>query len=329
MNDEAKREALQTYFDLMTMNGGARVYRVAKELGIFEAVGKGAATPRAVAEVCRLQERPVRLLLDTLCGMKAMQGEGETYSLSPVMQFLAGNYSNLSDEYWDHLPALLKTGVPIARMDRVAESEDQYRKQVTALAWMMQPAAEAAAVMLGVGRDRTGLKILDVGAGSAVWSLTFARKDKCAVVTALDWPAVLEIASASAQTLGMGDRFVAWPGNYHETDLPAETYNLAILANVTHIETPEGNQALFRKLGKALMTDGELLIVDVMPGQEAGDLARSLYALGLGLRTEKGQVYTPGALQCLLTEAGFKEATFMPIPVAPQTMGMLLAKKGA
>ncbi len=327
MNDEAKLAALETYFVLMAMNGGARIYRVARELDIFDAIGSEQMTAEAVAEKCGLREKPVKFILEALCAIKTIRCQEGKYSLMPVMQFLSGNYKNLSDEYWDYLPQLLREGTPIAKMDSVEQSEEQYKKQVTALAWMMKPAAEAAAMMLGIGRSRRELNILDVGAGSAVWSLTFAQKDPDAKVTALDWPAVLKIAAASAEGLGLKERFNVLPGNYHEVDLSDETFDMAMVGNVTHIETPEGNQALFQKIYRALKAGGEIVIFDIMSGQEQGDLARTLYALGLALRTEKGQVYSREELEHFLGQAGFVKPTFSPLQVPPYTIGMIFAKK--
>jgi ubiquinone/menaquinone biosynthesis C-methylase UbiE len=243
------------------------------------------------------------------------------------MQFLAGNYRNLSDEYWDYLPQFLQTGVPLAEMDSVEQSADQYEKQVSALAWMMMPAAEAMAQMLGMGQARTSLSILDVGAGSAIWSLSCAKHDPATTVTASDWPVIVEIAAGFAKQMGLEDRFTAIPGNYHESDLGEEGHDLAIVANVTHIETPDGNRDLFRKIHRALKPGGEIVIVDVMPLQPEGQISAALYALGLGLRTAEGQVHSAEALQQYLGDAGFTGAVVQAIPIAPHTMGMLLAKK--
>lgn len=328
MNDTEKLKAFQTYFDLMSMNGGARIYHIARQLGVFKSIGNGASTVDKIANDCHFKEKPTKLLLDALCSLKVLEYKNHSYALTPVMHFLSGSYQNLSDEYWDHLPKLLESGVPLAKMDDTKESEKQYQNQAAALAWMMKPAAEVVSVMLEIGNRRKGLNILDVGAGSAIWSLTFAQKDSGISVTAVDWPAVLEIAKASAKALGLSERFTACPGNYHEVELSLETYNLAIIGNVTHIETPEGNKALFGKICKALKTNGEIVIFDIFPGQEEGELSQSLYALGLALRTEKGQVYSCEQLQNFLTQAGFTEFKFSPIKVSPYTMGMLLAKKG-
>jgi 2-polyprenyl-3-methyl-5-hydroxy-6-metoxy-1,4-benzoquinol methylase len=327
MNEQEKLAALQTYFDLMNMNGAARIYRTARELGIFDAIGSEAATAADVAETCGLQVEPVRLVLDGLCSIGTLVCADGHYLPALVTQFLAGNYKNLSDEYWDHLPRFLQTGVPLAEMDSVEQSADQYEKQVSALAWMMTPAAEAMAQMLGMGQSRSSLNILDVGAGSAIWSLTCAKHDPTTAVTAADWPVIVEIAAGFARQMGLEDRFTTIPGNYHESDLGENTYDLAIVANVTHIETPDGNRNLLRKLHKALKAGGEIVIVDVMPVQPEGRVSAALYALGLGLRTAEGQVHSAEALQQYLEDAGFGDCTLHPIPVAPHTMGMIVAQK--
>jgi 2-polyprenyl-3-methyl-5-hydroxy-6-metoxy-1,4-benzoquinol methylase len=327
MSDEQKLGALLTYFELMNMNGAARIYRSARALGIFDAVGSGPASTQDVAATCSLQEGPVRLLLDGLCSIGTLTREDDAYSPALVTQFLSGNYQNLSDEYWDYLPQFLKTGVPLAKMDSVEQSEDQYEQQVSALAWMMTPAAETVARMLGMGKTRKALEILDVGAGSGIWSLTCAKHDADSKVTVNDWPVIVKIAAGFAQQMGLQDRFATIPGNYHEAELGNDAFDLAIVANVTHIETPQGNVDLFRKIHAALKPGGEIVIVDVMPLQAEGTISAALYALGLGLRTEAGQVHSADALQRYLGDAGFKEASAQPIAVPPYTMGMILAKK--
>jgi ubiquinone/menaquinone biosynthesis C-methylase UbiE len=327
MNTSEDFKAFETYFDLMSMHGGSRIYRTAWELNIIKELIERNSSAKNLAKQCGLQEEPLRIFLDSLCSLEILKFDGESYALKPVMRFLANNYKNLSDKYWDYLPQFLKTGNPMAKMDCPKQSEEQYAKQVTALEWMMKPVAETSAGMLDLGKSRSGLNILDVGAGSAIWSLTFAMKDAHAKVTALDWSGILKIAAASAERKGLQGRFSQLAGNYHEVELPDEKFDLAIVANVTHIETPEGNKSLFRKLFNSLKPGGEIVIFDVMPGQKRGDFARALYELGLALRTAKGQVHSTEELRNFLTHSGFAHSIYIPITVPPYTMGMILAKK--
>lgn len=178
------------------------------------------------------------LVLDTLRALGLVQSNGDRYTLTVLaMGLLGGSYRKLGDEYWAHLPGFLKTGHPWIKMDDARQSEAHYQSQAAALAWMPAPAAEAAAQTLGVGEKLKDLNILDIGAGSAIWSLTMARHDQGTTVTAVDWPAVLEVAAETASNFGLSDRLTTIVGNYHEVDLPESRFDLALLGNVTHLET--------------------------------------------------------------------------------------------
>lgn len=321
--------ALATYARLMSANGAAQIYRAAQQAGVLQALANGPADAAAVAATCGTAMRPTALLLDGLAALGLVERSGGAYGLTPVARFLAGPYRDLGDAYWSHLPAFLRTGEPMARMDDPRESERQYQAQAMALAWMMAPAAEAAATALDIGTRRRRLAVLDVGAGAAGWSLALARRDPATTVTALDWPAVLTIAQKAAEEAGLPERFAAIAGDYHTVALPEAAFDLAIVANVTHLETAGGNRHLFERLRRALRPGGEIAVIDVFPGQPAGALPAALYALGLALRTANGRVQGSADLESWLTAAGFADCRFIPLEAPPYTMGMLLARRGS
>ncbi|MBI4563122.1 MAG: class I SAM-dependent methyltransferase [Planctomycetes bacterium] len=318
----AGAEAIEPYFRLMTANGATRVYHAVRRLGILQALPADAA---GVAKACGLQPEPLGLFLEVLSALGIVEFIGGQYRPTAAGRFLSGAYQDLGDLYWEHLSEFLKTSVPCTITDDAARSEAFYQGQAAALEWMLRPAAEAAADLLATTRHAI---ILDVGSGSAVWSLAIARRDPATRVTAIDWPAVLTAARVSAQRAGLADRFTTIAGNYHEVDLPEGAYDLAIAANVTHLETADSNSTLFRKLHRALRPEGALAVIDVLPGQPEGDLARTLYALGLALRTKRGRVHLAAELNDLLRQSGFSEGTLHPLRVSPYTMGVLLARKG-
>jgi ubiquinone/menaquinone biosynthesis C-methylase UbiE len=318
---------LSAYFDLMNCNGAANVYRVALEAGLLDAIAEGPLTAEEVAAKCQCDARATELVLQTLEAMRLTAHADGKWSLTPLAgSLLTGGYRQLGQQYWDHLPKLLKTGEPWIHMDDAAQSAGHYQSQAAALAWMLAPAAEAAASALGIGEREKDLNILDLGAGSASWSLTMARRDAGTQVTAVDWPAVLEVARATAAKFGLGDRLTTIAGNYHEVELPEAAFDLAILGNVTHLETPAGNRDLLAKARRALKAGGRVAIFDVLPGQASGDLNRTLYTLGLALRTRAGHVYTPAELADLLAESGFGPSRLVNLEVPPRAVGMLLAE---
>jgi SAM-dependent methyltransferase len=146
-------------------------------------------------------------------------------------------------------------------------------------------------------------------------------------VTAVDWPAVLKVAEENANSSGLADRFSTIAGNYHEVDFPAGSFDLAVLGNVTHLETSDGNRSLFAKTHGALKPGGRIVIFDIFPGQPEGDLNRTLYALGLALRTESGTVYSPQELESFLVESGFGSTKLVNLPTPPYAVGMLVAER--
>ena len=310
----------------MSANGAAQIYRAAQQAGVLQALANGSATAAAVAGACGTAIHPTALLLDGLVALGLVEPSGETYGLAAVARFLAGPYRDLGDHYWSYLPAFLKTGEPLARMDDARESERQYQAQAMALAWMMAPAAEAAATVLDIGGRRRRLAVLDVGAGAAGWSLALARRDPDTTVTALDWPAVLTMAQKAAADAGLQERFATIAGDYHRVALPEAAFDLAIVANVTHLETATGNRHLFERLRRSLRPGGEIAIIDVFPVQPGGALPAALYALGLALRTTHGRVHGAADLDSWLAAAGFGDCRFTPLEAPPSIMGMLLAR---
>jgi len=328
MNDQV--QMLAGYFQLMNSNGASHVYRESLKAGILVALMSGSKTAGEVGESCQTGESATTLALDTLCALGLVHNDGDRYALSVLaMGLLGGSYRELGDQYWAHLPSFLKTGQPWIKMDDARQSEAHYQSQAAALAWMLAPAAEAAAQTLGVGEKLKNLSILDIGAGSAIWSLTMARLDAGATVTAVDWPAVLEVAAETASNFGLSDRLSTIVGNYHEVDLPESRFDMALLGNVTHLESPDGNQSLFKTVHRSLKPTGRIVIFDVFPGQPEGDLNRTLYALGLALRTERGHVYSPHELETLLGESGFGPPKLTGLPVPPYAVGMLVAERSA
>lgn len=319
---------LRAYFRLMNLNGAAQIYHTALQTDLFSSLENEPLSTAGIAQACKLQERPLVLLLDALCALELLEQDGELFKLTDVARMLIGSdYRELGNQYWRHLPTFLQSGVPIKKMDDIAESETHYQTQAAMLGWMLRPAAEKFVEALEIGRLRENLSILDVGAGSAVWSLNIARRDPQTRVTAVDWPAVLEVARETAEDFDVAGCLTTVEGNYHEVELPDNAFDLAIAANVTHLETPEGNINLIRKLHRSLKSGGEIAIIDVFPGSSLDDVPFTLYRLGLALRTQQGQVYSQQELQAMLGDNGFSTPQLLPLEAPPHVVGLLIAQK--
>jgi ubiquinone/menaquinone biosynthesis C-methylase UbiE len=210
-------------------------------------------------------------------------------------------------------------------MDAVENSEMEYQVQVKSLEWMMSPCAKLMVEMLG--GEKSPHNVLDVGAGSGVWSFNFLYANPKSTCTLADWPAVLKVAKDTSAKNKISDRVTYIEGNFHQTDFGPARFDYATLGNVTHIQTPEENKRIFKKIYDALLPGGELIILDAYGKVPQGAMARALYQMGLTIRTVQGKVYMPDELEPWLREIGFKSFEFKSLDVIPYSMGMLIAKK--
>lgn len=315
---------LEAYFRLMTANGAVQAYHAAWRHGIFQVLGE---EERATEDLARLLEMDVRalgLFLEALATLGLVERGTAGWHSGRVLRAFQGPYRGLGDEYWAHLDDFLKTGQPIRRMNTGAEREAAYREQAGALAWMMAPAAALAAERLLPGLPDAP-RILDLGAGSGIWSLTLAARAGAGEVTLVDSPAVLDVAREFSTKMGLHARLV--PGDYHGVELEANAYDLVFLGNVCHLESGDRVCSLLGRISRWLRPGGRVAIADVHPG--TAPVAASLYALGLALRTERTEVHISADLLRWIGEAGFHEAAFHPLAVVPETMGLWIGKKAA
>lgn len=158
---------------LVTDTGGLAA---AERLGVLERLDRGPADAAALVADCGLAARGATLLR------------------------LAGG-----------LTEALRTGVPAIAADTPAGAERLYPDTVPLIGSLMAPAAaKAAAHLLATGVRAP--EVLDVGAGTAPWSLALARRAPGCHVTALDLPAVLPATRAAVDAAGCSDRFTSEAG---------------------------------------------------------------------------------------------------------------------
>src|SRR5262249_36526193 len=118
---------------------------------------------------------------------------------------------------WSQVPAFLAHGDRLMLMDGPpAVREAAYSGIVSGLAKLFAEAPrQLAATLAG-----SPAQILDVGAGSGIWSLAMAELHPHARVTALDLPGVLPAFRRQAEHLGLADRTLTLAGDFHKVELP-------------------------------------------------------------------------------------------------------------
>jgi SAM-dependent methyltransferase len=95
-------------------------------------------------------------------------------------------------------------------------------------------------------------------------------------------------------------------GDLFTMPLGPESYDLAIAGNLCHLFDEAANRLLLRRLFETIRPGGTLAIVDILPNEQLdGPREVILYALGLLLRTNSGQVYPFSTYVDWLHNAGY------------------------
>lgn len=295
--------------DLLTLFGVGAALTAAQRCGLLELVLAGEHSAVECAQKLGLNPRVTRSVLDVLVALGALDKRNELFGPravgGPTEEAILTTL-NLVQSVFAHTERVLRTGEPIPELDAstTAQREATYTPVVGELGKLYARLGDYLATQVSPEPEH----ILDVGCGSGVWSLAIASRHRRARVTGLDFPRVLEAFKALAEQRRLSDRIDTLGGNMYEVDLPAERYDLALIANVLRLEPAPRAKELVARIARAVRPGGKLLVIDSLSGGTPGrELARAAYALHLALRTESGTVHSPAAIREWMQAAGINE----------------------
>lgn len=296
----------------------------ALKLGIFPAIEKGAKSVSSIASATGCSPRGVRMMLNCMTAMELLDKENEDYDLNnfsrnyflPSSEEYVGNlfiHCDLLLKLWLTLPEAVRTGRSTLSFFTGEERERLNLNIVDALFQLHRVYAWRLVDMLKnndsfLGGHKAIIKILDVAAGSAVWSLPFALKYEHAEVTAVDFVSVLEVAKRCTRQFGVENQYRFIGADIREIEFGRNEYDLALLGHICHSEGADWSQGLIGKCFRALKGNGKLLIIDYIPDEERkSDYLPLLLAVNALLGTEEGDTFTLSQYKQWLLTAGFSE----------------------
>lgn len=310
----------------------------AEELGVLSTLALAPADTAALAAACGLPEASTERLCHGLrvAGHLTLGTYG--WRLRPELASAYGLDGTTAAaprpvwhgvERWRHLSAWVKTLAPAAAMDGDADGRG-YVAGVAQLGHGSAGSARELAAWLADGErvpDRRS--ILDVGAGSAVWSIALAGRWPESTITALDRPLVLAVARARARLAGVEARLHGLAGDWQTVELAPAAYGVIVMANVCHLLDRPGLAGLFARLAPALTGAGRLVVIDTIPERFADAPASAIhYDLELALRSERGRVHDLPAYRGALAGAGLELAATTTLVRRGGELRVLLARGG-
>ena len=105
---------------------------------------------------------------------------------------------------WLHLNKVVETGRPAAGVNLEEAGGDFFQRFVVDIFPLSYPAAQA---LPALERQWGRRRVLDLAAGSGVWSIALAQGSEQATVTVVDWPEVIGITRKTVGKFGLAERY--------------------------------------------------------------------------------------------------------------------------
>jgi len=330
----APRPSPEKIFDALTRYQQTFALKAGIEVDLFTAIGEGANEPASLAKRTQAAERGIRILADYLTIQGFLNKENGKYALTPDSAvfldkrspaYMGGMVEFLvSDQNLDNMDILTKSvrkgGTASEIGDNSKPEDDRWVKFARSMSAMAVPMAGVLTQMIAPSSGP--VRVLDIAAGHGMYGVTVAKNLANVHVTAVDWPAVLEVAKENAAKSGVADRFSTRAGSAFDADL-GESYDYVFITNFLHHFDPATNEKLLRRFHAALKPGGKALTVEFVPNPDrVTPPMAAAFSLVMLAHTDAGDAYTFAEYQKMFSAAGFKSCSLHPVPELPQQVVM-------
>lgn len=287
-----------------------RCLLTALELDIFTAVGSGTTAER-VASSIQCNARSTAMLLNALValGLLSMQDGIYENSAESARYFDGGSKDNCREgllhmanvwHNWSNLTEAVRLGTCIQTSG--ASSPAWTENFIAGMQLNAKDRAPAVVQAIGIEGVR---RVLDLGGGSGIYSISFAKASSAIRCQILDLPQVVPITARYVERAGFASQIEIRPGNMHNDDL-GSGFDLVMLNAICHIFSPDQNQQLFRRIRQALAPGGRLVVQDfILNPDKTGPLHAAMFSLNMLVGTESGATYSEPEYTSWMTAAGF------------------------
>lgn len=323
--DHSEPNANEIY-DLLIGHWKTGVLKAAINFDVFSRIAAGENTVETIALACGAEERGMRVLLDSLCGLELLGKEKGAYVLSSAAaQFLvkgkpsyAGGaamaFANMDD--WE---AMGRIDEAIKKGGSLKKEEPDHRFWSEVAMGLVPLGAYAGQLMcdiLGIRPDtREGLKVLDIACGSGVYGYSVLKRDRAATATAYDLEDVLKVSAKVAQDMGVEDRVIFRPGNIEKPDFGENAFDLVIISHILQGYDPAMIQVIIGEIYRALVPGGRVVIHEFVPDeQRVSKCLPLLFAAYMFAVTPGGGTYTLSEFSQWLTAVGFRNPKIHDLP---------------
>lgn len=289
----------------------SRVLLTAIELKIFTLLGTHMMTSDEIAQKLNADSRATDRLMNALCAMGLLKKtHGKFYNTELASKYLIegkpdfmGNLyhtNNLWDS-WSHLTESVIKGTSAVINKNKSEKGNWVESFISAMHYRGVHQGKILAMMIDLSNVKT---VLDVGGGSAAFSIEIVKRNPAISATVLDLPYVISLTKKYVSEAGLTDKFSFIEGDYLTTDFSG-SYDLILLSAIVHINNYEQNKFLIKKCAYALNNKGMIVINDfIMNEDRTQPYHGALFSLNMLVGTANGDTYTEKEIREWFESAG-------------------------
>jgi ubiquinone/menaquinone biosynthesis C-methylase UbiE len=295
--------------------------------GVFDLLDAGAKTIGEVAAQSGASPRGIRAIMNALAGLQLLTKDADgRFGLSPDTAaflvtgkpgYFGGMVKHTSTQLvpaWLHLTEIVRTGKSGMGVNQEGSGSEFFQEFVEDIFPMSYGAASRLAEVLDVAARTAPVSVLDLAAGSGVWSVALAQRSPQVRVTAVDWPGVLDVTRRVTARFGVAERYSFVAGDLATADF-GQDHDIATLGHILHSEGEPRSRALLRKTFDSLKPGGTIAIQEFLVDNERTSPSLALiFAVNMLVATDEGDTWSFDEIAGWLREAGFENARAVESP---------------
>ena len=298
--------------EMIGANMPSRCLLTAIELDIFTAVGEGASAAE-VGKKINASARGTGILLNALVALRLLAKSGDKYknTAETARFFVQGSKDNqrngllhMADIWhsWSTLTNAVRSGtwVEIGR--------EQNPEWTTNFITAMQNIAKDRAPLVVRALGTEGVRhVLDLGGGSGIYSIAFAKASRDVKCEILDLAEVTPLTTEYVSKAGVAAQVSIRSGDMLRDDF-GSGYDIIMLNQICHMFSEEQNREMFRRARKALAPNGRLAVQEfILNADKTGPLHAALFSVNMLVGTEAGASYNESEFTTWMKDAGFSD----------------------
>lgn len=292
----------------------SRILFTSLELGLFTIIGNEARSLRSIAEESNCNERSLEKILNALVNMGFLIFKNGFYSnTADSLIFLSKESPNyLGDlmhiaalwDNWSNLTEIVRKGKPV-NYQSLSEKSDEWLEAFILASF--RESKNYANIITRQIPAQNPMKILDLGAGSGVFSIELAKLYPKAQIYCFELPRVAELTQKFIDRSGLNERIHVISGDFLKDDIGSD-YDLVLISDVLSEYSFKTVMQTLTKVYDAMKFSGVVAIFDYFfDDKRTSPTEVVTHSISMLINTLEGEILNNTDIWFAMREAWFSD----------------------